>query len=127
MEKDLSKNGDSYHTLAGKDPNLLNYEFIEPFARAYVDKTPLNDHRVSPIYSEYPKGFPATLIQSGTRDLFLSNCCRLHHKLRKQGISSVLSVHEGMWHGFYVDPDTPEREQAQKEVANFIRSRLGVK
>ena len=87
---------------------------------AYLDegtdwKAPL----VSPVYGNFQDGFPPTLIQTGTRDVFLSNCVRLHRKMKNSGVDAELSVWEGMWHGF-ADESFRDARDAKREVAQFF-------
>ena len=37
---------------------------------------------LSPLFGDFTRGFPPTFLQSGTRDLFLSNTVRMHRALR---------------------------------------------
>lgn len=119
---DLSKTGDSYFTLEGYDPTL-HYELnLRRAARAYAGDRPLTDPELSPIYAAYPPGFPPTLIQTGTRDLFLSNCARLQRKLLDSSIDCRLSLWEGLWHVFHADQVLPEARRALEELAEFLVS-----
>ncbi|MBI2253634.1 MAG: alpha/beta hydrolase [Proteobacteria bacterium] len=117
---DLTKTGDTLSTLVGNDP-WLHYELtLEPAARAYAGSRDLTAPEVSPIYADIPKDFPKTLITTGTRDLFLSDCARLSTKMRAAGIACELRVWEGMWHVFEFEADLPEAEASLKEIAAFI-------
>jgi acetyl esterase/lipase len=118
---DLTKTGDTLSTLVGNDP-WLHYELtLEPAARAYADGRDLASPDLSPLYAEFPKSFPKTLITTGTRDLFLSDCARLSTKMRAAGIACELRVWEGMWHVFEFETDLPEADQSLAEIAAFIR------
>jgi len=122
---DLSKTGDTLTTLAAAAPDL-NYEMnLEPMARAYAGGQDLRSPALSPLYAKFPPGFPPTLITTGTRDLFLSDCARLATKMRQAGIAAELRVWEGQWHVFEFYPEIPEGEASLKEVAAFIDERLG--
>ena len=76
------------------------------------------------VYADYSNGFPRTLIQVGTRDLFLSNCARLQRKMVADGVSVEMSLWEGMWHSFQMNPDLPEAHEALRELAGFVSSAL---
>jgi acetyl esterase/lipase len=118
---DLTKTGDTLSTLVGNDP-WLNYELtLEPAARAYAGNRDLAAPELSPIYADFPADFPKTLITTGTRDLFLSDCARLSTKMRGAGIACELRVWEGMWHVFEFEADLPEADQSLAEIAAFIR------
>jgi acetyl esterase/lipase len=118
---DLTKTGDTLSTLVGNDP-WLHYELtLEPAARAYANGRALAAPELSPIYADFPADFPKTLITTGTRDLFLSDCARLSTKMRAAGIACELRVWEGMWHVFEFEADLPEADQSLAEIAAFIR------
>jgi monoterpene epsilon-lactone hydrolase len=124
---DLSRTGDSLTTLAGADPGL-EYELnLEPMARAYAGGQELRSPAVSPLYAQFPAGFPPTLITTGTRDLLLSDCARLATKMRHAGIAAELRVWEGLWHVFEFYPEIPEGNASLKEIAAFLEGRLGIR
>jgi acetyl esterase/lipase len=117
---DLTKTGDTLSTLVGNDP-WLHYELtLEPAARAYAGPRDLASPDVSPLYADFPANFPKTLITTGTRDLFLSDCARLSTKLRAAGIDCELRVWEGMWHVFEFEANLPEADASLEEIAAFI-------
>jgi len=125
---DIAKIGDSYFSLEGTAP-ILHYDHLAPLAKAYVGGADMKDPLVSPVYARYSSEFPPTFIQTGTRDLFLSNCARLHQTMKRAGVDVELSVHEGMWHGFQGIPHPffPEAIAANKETAEFFAARLELK
>ena len=55
---------------------------------------------VSPVYGDYSQGFPPTLIQGGTREIFLSNFVRHYRALDDAGVEVELDLYEGMPHVF---------------------------
>jgi monoterpene epsilon-lactone hydrolase len=65
----------------------------------YADGHDLAHPYLSPLFGDFTKGFPPTFIQSGTRDIFLSNSVRMHRALRRAGIEAELHVGEAMPHG----------------------------
>jgi acetyl esterase/lipase len=84
------------------------------------------DPLLSPVFADYTKDFPPTLIQTGTRDLLLSDCARLHEKMKAQGVDVELSVREAMWHGYLILPSNhyPEANAAFQELAEFYSQKL---
>ncbi|WP_213714899.1 alpha/beta hydrolase [Cedecea lapagei] len=119
-EADLTESGDSFQVnqlvdvvLPGslRENNLL-----------YAAGAELTHPYLSPLFGDFTRGFPATLIQSGTRDLFLSNAVRLHRALRKANVEAELHVFEAMPHGGFMG--TPEDRELVEEVAKFIRRQL---
>jgi monoterpene epsilon-lactone hydrolase len=120
---DLTDEGDTAITLKDAEPILSYANILEPSARAYAAGLDLKDPRVSPLYADFTKGFPPTLIQDGTRTTFLSTTVRLFRKLEAAGTQPVLDLYEGMWHVFQADL-VPEGETAVEKSASFIATRV---
>ena len=122
-ELDLSESGDSFQTLQGIDVVLKSGL---PEANAlYAQGHDLRDPAVSPLFGDFTKGFPPTLIQSGTRDLFLSNAVRMHRALRAAGMEAELHVWEAMPHGDF-GGFTREDKEIWAELRSFLaRHRAG--
>ncbi len=117
---DLSKTGDTLTTLEGCDPSLHYEMTLEPAARSFANGRDLTSPEISPLYAAFSEAFPKTLITTGTRDLFLSDCARLSTKMRASGIDCELRVWEGMWHVFEYYTDLPEAQASLAEIARFI-------
>jgi acetyl esterase/lipase len=117
-ELDLTERGDTFNTLMGLDVVLP--ERLMPFNLAYAAGADLADPYVSPLHGDVT-GFPPTLIQAGTRDIFLSNAVVMHRKLRRAGIRAELNVWEGMPHGGFGGL-TPEDREMNAEMKVFIAS-----
>jgi acetyl esterase/lipase len=81
-------------------------------ARLYANGHDLGDPLLSPVYGDL-RGFPPTMLLSGTRDLLLSNTVRMHRKLRRAGVESMLEVFEGQPHGALVSRRERAREQGR--------------
>lgn len=122
---DLTNEGDTAHTLADADPTLDYEKLLGPSALAYADGLELNDPRVSPINTDFSKGFPPVLIQAGTKEIFLSTAVRLFQKLEAQDQDATLDVYEGMNHVFQQYGIT-ESGVAIDKSATFIRKHLGI-
>ena len=120
---DLTDEGDTAITLKDAEPILAYRNILEPSARAYANGLDLKDPRISPLYADFTKGFPPTLIQDSTRTIFLSTSVRLFRKLDAAGAQPVLDLYEGMWHVFQADL-TPEAETAVGKSAAFIATQL---
>jgi acetyl esterase/lipase len=73
---------------------------------------------LSPLFGDFSKGFPPTLITAGTRDLFLSNAVRLHWALCGAGVRAELFVQEAASHGGFAA--APEGEAQDREVQRFV-------
>jgi monoterpene epsilon-lactone hydrolase len=124
-ECDLTETGDTFHTLRDLDPRLPR-PLPESIA-LYADGHDLEHPYLSPIFADFSAGFPPTYIQSGTRDLFLSNCVRMHRALRNAGIEAELHVWEAALHGGFFMSDAPEAAEEQAEHARFLTKHWGVR
>ena len=94
---------------------------LEGPAAAYAGEYDLKDPLVSPLYADFSPGFPPTLITTGTREGFLSDCARLSTKMRQAGVDVRLHVWEGMWHSFEWYFEIPEAELSMDEICEFLR------
>lgn len=124
---DLAGDGDSRGFNDGRDPVLRWVDQLEVAARAYVGEASVRDPLVSPIHAAYGPWLPPTLLTSGTRDLFLSDCVRLQRRMRRAGAPSVrLEVWEEMWHAFNTQPHLPEGAEARAEMRAFLLQAVGL-
>lgn len=118
-EADLTESGDSFATLLGIDP-VLTSSLADSIA-LYAGDHDLTDPYLSPLFGDFT-AFPPTLLQAGTRDLFLSNAVRLHRAMRSAGVDAELHVFEAMPHGGFFG--APEDDELGREVGRFVRSHL---
>lgn len=94
----------------------------------YFADTDPKDPLVSPIYSsEVLAKFPPTLIITGTRAMEMSSAVHTHAQLVKLGVDAELHVWEGLFHGFFYNPDVPESRDAYNVIVKFFEKRLGSK
>ena len=123
---DVTKVGDTFQTNAMLDNVLVSPDgFCDDGAKVYANGHDMKDPLLSPVYGDM-KGFPPTILTSGTRDLLLSNTVRVHRKLREAGVEASLQVYEGMSHAHYLRDDTaPETREVFKEIATFFDKHLG--
>lgn len=118
-EIDLTESGDSFQINLGVDPGLRP---LMPVNLLYADGHDLRHPYLSPLFGDFSKGFPPTLLTTGTRDLYLSNTVRMHRALRAADVPAELHVTEAGPHtGF---PGTPEGEQIDREIRRFIAAVL---
>jgi acetyl esterase/lipase len=81
---------------------------------------------VNPVISaEVMAKFPPTLIITGTRDMAMSGALYTHEQLSKAGVDAELHVWEGMFHGFFYNPDPPESQDAFNTMVRFFDTHLG--
>lgn len=117
-EADLTEAGDTFRTNELLDVNLK--AGLPECNALYAGGQALTDPYVSPLFADFAPGFPPTFIQSGTRDLFLSNSVLLHRKLRRAGIEAELHVWEAMPHAGFGFGAVPENDEIGQEVRQFI-------
>jgi epsilon-lactone hydrolase len=122
---DLTGAGDSFQTNALIDNVLVSSEgFCDAAARFYAAGHDLRDPMLSPVYGDM-RGFPPTILTTGTRDLLLSNTVRVHRKLRQAGVEAALHVYEGQAHAAYGRDDRiPETREAFEEISTFFARHL---
>jgi len=113
-EVDLTESGDTFVLNDGIDMVLTS---LMPVNLLYANGVPLDHPHVSPLFGDL-HGFPPSLVQSGTRDLFLSNTIRMHRALLAAGVEAELHVWEAMPHGGF-GGTTPEDDELRAEVRRF--------
>ena len=69
--------------------------------------------------------FPPTMIVSATRGFELSNAVYTHIQLAKLDVPAELYVWEGMFHGFFYNPDVPESRECFDLIIKFFNKWLG--
>ena len=79
---------------------------------------PLGDPYVSPLFGD-PAGFPPTVVQTGERDVMLSNAKGFFDKLNARGVPAQLYVRPQCPHGGFGGL-TPEDNDARRVLKNFL-------
>lgn len=121
---DLTMSGDTVATIGPNDPMLLTQDF-QTYLSAYAGGTDVRHPYISPLFGDYTKAFPPTLVQAGTRELLLSEAIREYQAIRGGGHVAVLDLYEGMPHVFQaLLPDTPESDTAIATAAAFFNEHL---
>ncbi len=113
-EADLTESGDSFQTNLGID-NVLGS--LMETNLLYANGHELTEPYLSPLFADV-SGFPPTFLQTGTRDLYLSNTVRMHRKLRAAGVEAELHVFEAMPHGGF--GGAPEDLELRAEQRRFL-------
>ncbi|HEX7853548.1 MAG TPA: alpha/beta hydrolase fold domain-containing protein [Sphingobium sp.] len=119
-EADLTEAGDTFETNHYADV-VLQGRLTDSIA-LYADGHDLTDPYLSPLFGDFTKGFPPTILTSGTRDAFLSNTVLMHRKLLRAGVEAELHVWEAMPHGGFFG--APEDQEVFQQQASFIRKHL---
>lgn len=115
---DLTESGDSFEINQMVDVVLPRSLMANN--RLYANGADLSEPCLSPLFGDLA-GFPSTFLQTGTRDLFLSNTVRMHRALRRAGAQAELHVFEAMPHGGFMG-GTPEDRELAEEVSHFVRA-----
>ena len=122
-ELDLTESGDSFQTL--RDIDVVLKKGLPEFNALYAGGHDLSHPYLSPLFGDFSKGYPPTFIQTGTRDLFLSNSARMHRALCNVGIPAELHVWEAMPHGGFGGM-SPEDADVRAAVGRFLAKYAGV-
>lgn len=117
-ELDLTESGDSFEVNRIVDVVLPGTLMTSNLL--YAGGGDLADPWLSPLFGDV-RGFPPTFLQSGTRDLFLSNAVRMHRLLRRADVPTEFHVYEAMPHGGFMG--TPEDREPAEDIARFVRAR----
>lgn len=120
---DLTESGDSFETN-----RLVDLVLPGPLMASnllYTAGAELSQPYASPLFGDL-EGFPPTFLQSGTRDLFLSNTVRMHRALRRARVTAELHVFEAMPHGGFGGA-TPEDLELKDEINRFVQRRWATK
>ncbi|WP_235511766.1 alpha/beta hydrolase [Sphingomonas sp. Leaf23] len=117
-EVDLTESGDSFEVNQMVDVVLPGS--LMRNNQLYAGSADLSHPYLSPLFGDLT-GFPPTFLQSGTRDLFLSNAVRMHRALRRADVKAELHVFEAMPHGGF-QGNTPEDRELASEVSRFAEA-----
>ena len=120
-EVDLTESGDSFQVNQMVDVMLPGS--LMRNNELYAGGADLAHPYLSPLFGDLD-GLPPTFLQSGTRDLFLSNTVRMHRALRRAKVDAELHIFEAMPHGGF-QGNTPEDHDLADEVSRFVKSRWG--
>lgn len=122
---DITETGDTYETLKLAEPMYRYDKHLKHSADAYADPKDQKNPYVSPVYGDFTGGFPPTLIQGGTKEIFLSNFIRLYQALDVTGVTVKLDLYEGMPHVFQAFiPNSPESKMALGKVDAFLKRHM---
>jgi len=119
---DLTQSGDSYQTNRFLDVNLAG---ATDGLALYAAGRDLTDPYVSPLFGDFTKGWPPTLLTTGTRDLLLSDTVRMHRALRRAGVPAELHVSEASPHGGFMGANAPEDAEIIAECRRFLNAAWG--
>lgn len=114
---DLTAAGDTWQTNVGLDIVLVAN--ATPAIQLYAGGHDVRDPYLSPLFGDLTKGYPPTILLSGTRDPLLSDTVRMHRALRAAGVPAELHVFEAAGHGMFLGQAPEDREHAG-EIRRFV-------
>ena len=95
-------------------------------ANPYFKNVDPREPRAFPVYSPAVMAkFPPSLLISGTRDFALSSVVHTHSVLVAEGVDAELHVWEGQQHGFFLNTDMTQSDEAFNVMVRFFDRRLG--
>jgi acetyl esterase/lipase len=122
---DVTPSGDTETTLRDADPNQLYEKHSKYAAAAFADPKDQKHPYASPVYGDFSKGFPPTLIQGGLKETLLSGFVRFYQALDVARVPVKLDLYEGMVHNFPDRiPDAPESIVARGKMRAFLAHHL---
>lgn len=118
---DLKRSGQSYNSMANKDPFRIREEYF--IDNHYLKSISPNNPLVSPVYGDLAS-ISTTLIQASGYDVFFSDSEMLHQKLLRSDVDAVIKVWPKMCHVFQMSYAVlPEGKRAIDEIKQFVRSK----
>lgn len=114
---DFTAAGDTLRTNAGVDTTLSGD--LAPLYRFYAGSHDPRDPYLSPLFADLAKGFPPTVLFSGTRDVLLSDTVRMHRALRGAEVPAELHVFEAAPHAMFFGT-APEDRERFREIRHFL-------
>lgn len=121
---DMTRSGDSYRTNRLLDVNLYGGSPEGP--SAYAGSADPRTPYLSPLFGDFSKGWPPTILTTGTRDLLLSDTVQMHRALRRAGVAAELHVSEASPHGGFMGAGAPEDAEIVGECRRFMYAAWGI-
>jgi acetyl esterase/lipase len=123
---DMDATGASFQTNKDRDV-LVAPEIIGGMAAAFLgEKGNKKDPLVNPLHGEL-RGLPPVYIQVGSYEALLSDSQNLAEALRRADVDVKIDVFPEMQHVFqFLAGTAPEADQAVKQLAAWVRPKLGL-
>ncbi len=124
---DFTMTGDTWVTLEGQDPLVAR----EAYVRKILPVLGIGDHQdpvIAPQFdSNLDKGMPPTLLQTGGKEILLSDSLIMFQALEAAGQVAKLDLYDGMPHCFtFVLPQAPESQVALAKQAAWFSEHLRI-
>jgi epsilon-lactone hydrolase len=123
---DMETTGKSYETNQDSDP-FFKREVVRGIIRNFLGEgTDARDPRVNPLYADL-SGLGPVYIQAGAGETLADDARLLSEHARKAGVDVCLDIFPGMLHTFQMAAGrAPEADDAIREMADWVRPRLGL-
>lgn len=118
---DATASSDSYKLLQSRDPLFGGdpKSGCRSLFGLYAGSADLTNPEISPLLADL-EGLPPTLVQVGTREIFLGDAARFSEKARASGVDVTLRVFDGMFHLFQQHWRLKESRAAHADIAAFV-------
>ena len=107
--------------LTKSDDVMMTVERLAGAARDYVGDADADDPLISPMFGDL-KELPPTLIQMGTADLLLADCCKFYQKCLDAGVNIKYEEYSDCFHDFMMLSILPEARRALRSQTAFLTS-----
>jgi len=123
---DMETTGESYETNQDSDP-FFKPDVVRAIIRSFLgDGTDARDPRANPLYADLG-GLGPVYIQAGGDETLADDARLLDEHARKAGLDVRLDIFPDMLHTFQMAAGrAPEADDAIREMADWVRPRLGL-
>ena len=123
---DMETTGESYETNRDSDP-FFKQEVVRGIIQNFLGKgTNARDPLVNPLYADL-SGLGPVYIQAGGDETLADDARLLGEHAQKAGIDVRVDIFPGMLHTFQMAAGrAPEADEAIRELAGWVRPRLGL-
>lgn len=123
---DMETTGKSYETNRDSDP-FFKRDVVRGIIRAFLgDDTDARDPRANPLYADL-SGLGPLYVQAGGDETLADDARLLYEHAVKAGVDARLDIVPGMLHTFQMAAGrAPEADDAIRELAGWVRPRLGL-
>lgn len=122
---DFTMTNDTWITLEGQDPVIAREAYVRKLVQVLgIDN--LRDPIIAPQFDEnLGDGMPPILIQTGGKEILLSDSLVMFQALEAAGQIAKLDLYDGMPHCFpFILPESPEAKTAYAKQAAWFRRHL---
>ncbi|MGZ4432455.1 MAG: alpha/beta hydrolase [Trebonia sp.] len=123
---DMETTGKSYETNRDSDP-FFKRDVVRGIIRGFLgEDTYARDPRANPLYADL-SGLGPLYIQAGGDETLADDARLLYEHAVKAGVDARLDIVPGMLHTFQMAAGrAPEADDAIRELAGWVRPRLGL-